>query len=72
MNVKILCAIGLLAALSAIGGCASMKGDSRSVAVNALESDNVDLAYVARIEQQARERNTEVQWVHPPTLGERH
>jgi hypothetical protein len=70
MNAKIFCVIGLLIGVSAVGGCASMKGDSRSLATAAANSDNIDQAYVARVERQAREKGIEVQWVHPPTLSE--
>jgi len=70
MNAKVFCVIGLLIGVSTMGGCASMKGDSRSLATSAINSDNVDQAYVARVERQARERGIEVRWVHPPLLSE--
>jgi hypothetical protein len=69
MNAKVVCVIGLLIGVSAVGGCASMKGDSRSLATSAIDSDGIDLAYVARVERQARERGIEVRWVHPPLLS---
>lgn len=71
MNAKLFCVIGLLIGVSAIGGCASMKGDSTKLATTAVNSDNIDQAYVARVERQARERGIEVRWVHPPQLAQR-
>ena len=70
MNAKVLCVIGLLVGGSAIGGCASMKhGDSTKLANTAVNSDNIDQVYVARVERQAKERGIEVRWVHPPLLN---
>ena len=69
MNTKVICVIGLLIGVSAVGGCASMKGDSRSLATTTINSDNIDQVYVARIDKQAREKGIEVRWIHPPTLA---
>ena len=73
MNMKLICAIAILVGGSALSGCASMKGDSRSLASTAQHTqdlDNIDLAYVAQIEKQAHEHFMEVLWVHPPVLSE--
>jgi 5,10-methylene-tetrahydrofolate dehydrogenase/methenyl tetrahydrofolate cyclohydrolase len=70
MNAKLFCVIAVLVGASAIGGCASMKGgDSTKLATTAVNSDNIDQVYVARVERQARERGIEVQWIHPPLLA---
>ena len=67
MNANVFCVIGLLVLASALCGCASMKqGDSTKLATTAANSDNIDLAYVARVDRQAMERGIEVRWVHPP------
>lgn len=70
MNAKVICVIGLLIGGCAIGGCASMKGDSRSLATTDLTGKIIDEAYVARVEEQAQQRGIEVRWIHPPTLDD--
>ena len=70
MNTKVICLIGLLAGVSAVGGCASMKGDSRSLATSAVNSDNIDQVYVARVERQARAKGIVIKWIHPPMLAD--
>ncbi len=66
MNVKLLMAIGLVGGLVALSGCASsMDKDSRSLGTTTHHSDT-DSAYMAKIDEEARQHEVTVVWVHPP------
>lgn len=66
MNVRLLMAIGLVGGLVALSGCAStMDKDSRSLGMTTHSSDT-DSAYMAQIDQEARQHGVAVVWVHPP------
>lgn len=68
MNAKVISVIALLIGACTIGGCASMKGDSKSMAV-AQPSDNVDVAYVAAVEKAANRQGVRIIWVSQPQLA---
>ena len=67
MNVKTIMAVGLAGAcLLAIGGCASMKDkDARSLGTST-HQDDVDAAYVAYVNSNAKQHDVQVYWINPP------
>ena len=63
-------ACGLAIAMAMLGGCASMH--DRTTMTQAPTSSqhatiDVDYAYVAQVEQTARQRNVGIQWINPPS-----
>ena len=58
-----------IVALVVLGGCASMHDQpaAQMQPSSAQPTIDVDYAYVAKIEQQAREHNVGIQWVNPPS-----
>ncbi len=67
MNVKtILTVVLVCGGLAALGGCASMGKGKDSSALTSAINDNVDLAYIAQVNQQASQRFAKVIWVNPP------
>lgn len=80
MNVKTVVAIAVICGLASLSGCASMsrKGDSSAMApapaapnANAISltsglTDDVDIAYVERINQEASAKGYLVLWLNPP------
>ena len=66
MNVKTIMAVGLASAcLISLGGCASTKGDARSLGMST-HQDDVDTAYIAYVDKSARVHGVQVLWVNPP------
>ncbi len=66
MNIKTVVAVALVCGLAALSGCASMGKDKDSRSVTSSVSDEVDVAYMAEINRQAKERWMTVLWVNPP------
>jgi len=67
MNIKMVLAVALVCGgLASLGGCSSMGGSKDSSALTSGLSDNVDLAYVAQINQEAKQHFAVVLWVNPP------
>jgi hypothetical protein len=75
MNVKTVLTVALVCGgLASLGGCASMGKSNDSSALTSGINDNVDLAYVAQVNQEANRHFATVIWVNPPqkTLAEQH
>lgn len=55
--------------LAFLGGCASMdKKDSTAFTQKVSPDDQVDAAYVAYVQENARKHDVQVYWINPPTV----
>lgn len=67
MNIKTVLTVALVCAgLASLGGCASIGKSKDSSALTSGIKDNVDLAYIARVNAEADLRFAQVIWVNPP------
>lgn len=69
MNVKTVMAVAIaVVGVVALGGCGSMshKGDKSALNYNPGLTDDVDLAYITRVNNDANEKGIEIRWVNPP------
>ncbi|HTD28119.1 MAG TPA: hypothetical protein VK660_01890 [Xanthomonadaceae bacterium] len=67
MNVKTVLAVALVCGgVAFLGGCASMSSKGDSSALTSGLSDNIDLAYMAAVNQQADINGVKVIWINPP------
>lgn len=57
-----------IVALVVLGGCASMHDQAATQAQPSSQQPTIDVdyAYVAKIEHQAREHNAGIEWINPP------
>ena len=69
MNVKTVMTVVLACGAVALSGCAGMKSKDSSALASSLSDDPanpVDVAYIARVNQQANEKGYLVLWINPP------
>ena len=66
MNVKTILVVAVVCGAASLGGCASMGGSKDSSALTSGLSDDVDVAYIAAVNQEASRHFGTVTWVNPP------
>ncbi|MBS0212662.1 MAG: hypothetical protein JSR26_05690 [Proteobacteria bacterium] len=67
MNVKAIVLTGLACGVASLTGCASMHQQSvASAQPLTVTGENLDVAYMNRVNEQARARGDVVIWINPP------
>jgi hypothetical protein len=70
MNIKLILTVAIACGVASLGGCATMGSSKDSSALNSGISDNVDVAYIAAVNQEALRHFGTVVWVNPPQKPE--
>ena len=66
MNIKLILAVAVACGVASLGGCASMGSSKDSSALSSGISDEVDVAYIAAVNQEASRHFGTVLWINPP------